>query len=174
MTKQQNPYVIPSFLSKPLTFLPKKLSSKGVAFFLNMMLKQPIKNGELDFLREKTLKIKISDINIVFFLTYKNYKIIPSYHKEHDIVISGNLYEFLLLLSRKEDPDTLFFNRRLKMTGDTELGLNVKNFLDSVEFSDFKYGKYLDVILQKSTTNYPRIFDMINSLPKYATKYKTL
>jgi predicted lipid carrier protein YhbT len=34
---------------------------------------------------------------------------------------------------RKEDPDTLFFSRRLLMEGDTELGLLVKNTLDALE-----------------------------------------
>jgi predicted lipid carrier protein YhbT len=34
---------------------------------------------------------------------------------------------------RKEDPDTLFFSRRLLMEGDTELGLLVKNTLDAME-----------------------------------------
>ena len=32
--------------------------------------------------------------------------------------------------------DTLFFNRRLRLGGDTELGLYVKNFLDSLELDD--------------------------------------
>jgi predicted lipid carrier protein YhbT len=39
----------------------------------------------------------------------------------------------LLLATRREDPDTLFFNRRLRLSGNTELGLYVKNFLDSLE-----------------------------------------
>ena len=34
---------------------------------------------------------------------------------------------------REEDPDTLFFSRRLMMEGDTELGLVVKNTLDALE-----------------------------------------
>lgn len=42
------------------------------------------------------------------------------------MTISGNWREFLLLASRQEDPDTLFFRRRLQIDGDTELGLAVK------------------------------------------------
>jgi predicted lipid carrier protein YhbT len=34
---------------------------------------------------------------------------------------------------RHKNPDTLFFNRRLSMEGDTELGLVVKNTLDALE-----------------------------------------
>ncbi|MGO2436765.1 MAG: ubiquinone anaerobic biosynthesis accessory factor UbiT, partial [Serratia proteamaculans] len=33
----------------------------------------------------------------------------------------------------KQDPDTLFFQRRLQIEGDTELGLYVKNLMDAIE-----------------------------------------
>ena len=35
------------------------------------------------------------------------------------------------------DPDTLFFQRKLLVTGNTELGLQVKNFLDELDTSAF-------------------------------------
>ena len=38
------------------------------------------------------------------------------------------------MVSRQEDPDTLFFNRSLAIEGDTELGLRVKNMLDALEW----------------------------------------
>jgi predicted lipid carrier protein YhbT len=37
------------------------------------------------------------------------------------------------LLAREEDADTLFFNRRLVVEGDTETALLVKNTLDGIE-----------------------------------------
>ena len=37
------------------------------------------------------------------------------------------------LASRQEDQDTLFFQRSLMIEGDTELGLGIKNLLDSLE-----------------------------------------
>ena len=51
-----------------------------------------------------------------------------------DVVIRGTQADFWLLATRSEDPDTLFFNRRLSIEGDTETGLYVKNLLDSLEF----------------------------------------
>lgn len=51
-----------------------------------------------------------------------------------DARISGNLADLLLLATRSEDPDTLFFARRLDLEGDTETALYVKNFLDALEF----------------------------------------
>ena len=50
-----------------------------------------------------------------------------------DLTISATARDFLLLLGRREDPDTLFFSRRLVSEGDTELGLIVKNLLDSLD-----------------------------------------
>ena len=51
-----------------------------------------------------------------------------------DVRIKGKLEDFWLLATRREDPDTLFFNRRLSIEGDTETGLYVKNMLDALEF----------------------------------------
>jgi predicted lipid carrier protein YhbT len=50
-----------------------------------------------------------------------------------DLTISATARDFLLLLARREDPDTLFFSRRLVSEGDTELGLIVKNLLDAID-----------------------------------------
>ena len=53
--------------------------------------------------------------------------------KELDLTLSASAYDFVLLARRQEDPDTLFFSRRLSMEGDTELGLLVKNTMDAIE-----------------------------------------
>ena len=55
-----------------------------------------------------------------------------------------------MLATRKEDPDTLFFNRRLLVEGDTELGLVAKNTLDSIELpklADFRPDRVLGRLL---------------------------
>ena len=44
------------------------------------------------------------------------------------------LMDLIRLALRLEDPDTLFFNRRLLIEGNTDIGLRVKNMLDGVEF----------------------------------------
>ena len=45
----------------------------------------------------------------------------------------GNANDLLLVAARKADPDMLFFQRRLVIEGDTELGLEVKNVMDAIE-----------------------------------------
>ena len=48
--------------------------------------------------------------------------------------LAANGIDFMRMMMREEDPDTLFFNRKLQIEGDTELGLITKNLLDSVDW----------------------------------------
>ena len=52
---------------------------------------------------------------------------------EADVWFRGNANDLLLVAARKADPDMLFFQRRLVIEGDTELGLEVKNVMDAIE-----------------------------------------
>lgn len=54
--------------------------------------------------------------------------------KPWDVRISGQLEDFWRLATRREDPDTLFFNRRLTLEGETDTGLYIKNMLDALDF----------------------------------------
>ena len=51
-----------------------------------------------------------------------------------DVRISGKVEDFWQLATRREDPDTLFFSRRLCIEGDTETGVHVKNLLDALDY----------------------------------------
>ena len=53
-----------------------------------------------------------------------------------DVSIRGNGLDFILLATRRADPDTLFFQRRIRVEGDTGLGLGVKNTMDSMDWDD--------------------------------------
>jgi predicted lipid carrier protein YhbT len=50
-----------------------------------------------------------------------------------DVTFTATAQDFARPSLRLEDPDTLFFNRRLLIEGDTDPGLRVKNMLDGVE-----------------------------------------
>ncbi len=52
-----------------------------------------------------------------------------------DLSVAATLRDFLALVLREEDPDTLFFARRLVVEGDTDLGLTVKNLLDGIDWT---------------------------------------
>lgn len=52
-------------------------------------------------------------------------------------MVRGTLTDLLQLASRREDADTLVFQRRLTLTGDVELGLRVRNLLDQLPWEHF-------------------------------------
>ncbi len=49
-----------------------------------------------------------------------------------DVTIRASLEDYVRLALRRDDPDTLFFTRRLVIEGDTALGLSIKNALDAL------------------------------------------
>jgi predicted lipid carrier protein YhbT len=75
-----------------------------------------------------------------------------------DLSITGTLHAFLLLAARREDSDTLFFQRQLRMEGDTELGLEVKNFLDGLDVDSLWLPRQVSGMARKTLPLYERAF----------------
>ena len=48
-----------------------------------------------------------------------------------ELELGAKLADLVALMRQETDADTLFFQRRLRISGDTELGLLVKNWLDA-------------------------------------------
>ncbi|EXJ13393.1 sterol binding protein [Imhoffiella purpurea] len=121
-------------LAFPLRLVPGVMHSRALAGILNQVMKEALADGELDFLEGRRVAIEIDDIGVGYRLGLTEGRI-RGYGKDTppDASIAGGLHEFLLLAARREDADTLFFQRRLRMSGDTELGLYLKNFLDAFE-----------------------------------------
>lgn len=51
------------------------------------------------------------------------------------VTIRGNLADLHRLATRAEDADTLFFERRLSIEGETKTGLLIKNMLDALDWN---------------------------------------
>ena len=80
------------------------------------------------------MRVQVRDARLVFDFTWTGQRFAPSAPQpQTDLTLSATAHDFLLLAQRQQDPDTLFFSRRLSMEGDTELGLVVKNALDAME-----------------------------------------
>ncbi len=140
---------MPSFpkpLALPLGLIPTAANSAILANILNRLFAPELADGELDFLEDKIMLIEVRDARLTYRLTLSDGRIKAAPGKlPHDLSIDGTIYDFLLLATRREDPDTLFFNRRLRLGGDTELGLYVKNFLDALELDD-RMGPFLKLL----------------------------
>ena len=159
-TKKENSQpLLPAKLSLPLKILPAFVHNKVLVTALNRMFQNELKEGELDFLQGKIVHIAIEDAGIEYSFTLINDRLAAA-DKNHspDLTLQGTVYNYLLLASRQEDTDTLFFSRRLHMQGDTELGLYVKNFLDGMDMDSHKVSAYLESLLQKSLPVYERLF----------------
>ena len=151
--------VLPTPLTLPLKFLPSFVHNKVLVMALNKMFVREIKDGELDFLQGKIIHITIEDAGIDYRFTLDGNKLIAAdKNNPADVILQGTVYNYLLLASRQEDTDALFFSRRLRMQGDTELGLYVKNFLDGMDMDSHKVPAYLESFLKKSLPVYERLF----------------
>ncbi len=49
-----------------------------------------------------------------------------------DVTVRAEWRDYFALALRREDPDTLFFTRRIVIEGDTALGLEIRNALDAL------------------------------------------
>ena len=151
--------IFPTALSFPLKILPSFVHNKVLVTTLNRMFNNELKEGELDFLQGKIIHISIEDAGIEYRFTLDNNRLVAAdKNSSPDLVLQGTVYNYLLLASRQEDTDTLFFSRRLHMQGDTELGLYVKNFLDGMDMDSHKVPAYLESMLKKSLPIYERLF----------------
>lgn len=117
--------------------LPQWPHSLSLVTGLNIALKLnllPI--DSLDALEGRSFRVRVLDTGGEANFTYRGglFRPLMSPVGEPDLAFAANLSAYLQLLARQEDPDTLFFNRELEITGDTELGLLVKNMLDAVEW----------------------------------------
>jgi len=148
----------PGFLSFPFRLLPEKMHSTFLVMLLNRILLEQIKEGELDFLNDRRLCIKVKDAGICYNISLSCGSFIVDKSTSFDLLIESRVYDFLLLAARQEDPDTLVFQRRLIMQGDTELGLELKNFLDGLDIESSGSFAIIESLLQKSLPVYRRLF----------------
>ncbi|SES73824.1 ubiquinone anaerobic biosynthesis accessory factor UbiT [Thorsellia anophelis] len=130
------PIVIKTLTKYQLKLIPKLLINQVLSDAFNHALQVSIREGEFDFLRDKWLKIEISDLDFSWSITYKNHKLIIANPIVNQAVLSGDSQALLLIAAQVVDADTLFFQRRLRIEGDTEFALEVKNTLDAIDRED--------------------------------------
>ncbi|AQS39298.1 putative lipid carrier protein [Shewanella psychrophila] len=123
----------PKLIRQPLALVPFRLKADVLVRLLGLMLKQQAEDEELDFLSGRWVAINVEDMGLEFEVSYNSCWLVRP-RSDAQVVFSGHSKELLLVAAGKEDPDTLFFQRKLSIEGDTELGLEVKNLLLSVEF----------------------------------------
>ena len=114
---------------------------------LNLVLRPHLPQDVRACLRGRPLRVRVSDAGVAFDFSWKEkadgagaFAALPA-GGQVDLEIAACARDFLALARREQDPDTLFFARRLSMEGDTELGLLVKNTLDALEAPVLELGR---------------------------------
>lgn len=123
---------VPISLSALLVRLPVAPPSLAFSVAANRVLWPALKTLDWQPLVGRHYAIRVKDLGLTLRFTVTPRGFAPD-SGAPDLTISATTRDFLLLLSRREDPDTLFFSRRLLSEGDTELGLIVKNLLDALD-----------------------------------------
>jgi O2-independent ubiquinone biosynthesis accessory factor UbiT len=135
-------FMVPKPLGKLISLLPLYPGSLLFSAGLNLVLRDRLPGDVQQALVGRRLRIRVTDAQLTFdFQCTQNGFAACSNQGDADLTLAACAHDFLLLARRQEDPDTLFFSRRLSMEGDTELGLLVKNTLDAIELPVFELGK---------------------------------
>ncbi len=122
-------------LKLALRGIPDTIHSRLLSHSFNHLMKGQCFSSRLEQLQGKRLWLTITDTGNTWCFRIHDGRFLPDRLQSNpEIHISGKLNHFLLLATRNEDPDTLFFARQLSMEGNTEDGLYLKNMIDAMEF----------------------------------------
>ena len=121
-------------LRLPLRIIPDGVHAQLAGRLSSLLLRQYGMAERLAPLHGKTLCLHITDAEARICLAIDHGRLRATNARVTDVSISGTLRDFCSLADRSEDPDTLFFSRRLCLEGDTATGVHIKNILDSIDF----------------------------------------
>jgi predicted lipid carrier protein YhbT len=116
---------------------PNRLNRLLVEQAANRAFAQQIADGDFDFLGGRRLQIEISDASLFVGLGFEHSRIVchsfANQATEADASLSIDTLNAIRLMQQEVDPDTLFFQRKLRINGDTELAHHVKNTIDTLD-----------------------------------------
>lgn len=148
----------PSNLGGIATRMPQRLNIALVQKLLNLAFAEQIREGDFEFLHRRMLQVEIRDAGLFIGLSYDHGRITCNHFKRHgcesDVTLSIETPDAIKLIQQEIDPDTLFFQRKLKINGDTNLAHHVKNTIDTLD------PQVIPPMLMKLISNYKlRVLD---------------
>lgn len=118
---------------QPLRLVPEPVRGEVVARAFNHLLSRQPRSERLRELDGTRVCLRVTDLELDLHLQVAGGALRRDPGRSSQVRVAGSLADFWALATRKEDPDTLFFQRRLELEGDTERGLLIKNSLDALE-----------------------------------------
>ena len=151
------PFLMAPRVGALLARLPAYPGSVLAATALNIALAPQLPADVRRLLLHRKLRIHVRDARLTFDFTWagERFEACPP-QQLADLTVAASGQDFLRLAQRQEDPDALFFSRRLSMEGDTELGLVVKNTLDALELPVLDLKRWTPLKLLEALAPRPR------------------
>ncbi|SKA04410.1 ubiquinone anaerobic biosynthesis accessory factor UbiT [Novilysobacter spongiicola] len=129
----------PSRLAPLLRRLPQRTRARLLERAMGRVLAVPMAGPDLDFMRDRRLGVEVTDLGLSWVVQRQG-DVLRVTTDLAEATVRGTATDLLLLASRLEDADTLFFQRRLVLTGDVELGLTVRNLLERLPWESVPLG----------------------------------
>lgn len=121
-------------LLAPLRLLPEATHALVLSHLTNHLLRGQVVTKRLLELDGKVISLGVEDLAIELRFRIHDGQLLTARQASPNVVIRGTSEAFLSLALRREDPDTLFFQRRLSVEGETETGVHIKNLIDSFDY----------------------------------------
>lgn len=125
------------WFSSPLKLVPQPLTAVALGITLNLFFQRyPELKNRLAELAGKIFQFDVEDLQQSFYMEVEDggeVRIHTYSDSIPHVTMSGSSQAFISLLFNTKDPDSLFFSRELKLSGETDTGLHFKNILDNVE-----------------------------------------
>jgi O2-independent ubiquinone biosynthesis accessory factor UbiT len=138
------PLRIPPAIGRLLGRLPPQQPAWLFVQGLNRILAPQLPEDVRRALFARRLRLRVDDAGLAIDFSWQGRAFETArYSTAPDLTIGACAHDLVLMARRQEDPDTLFFSRRLVLEGDTELGLLFKNTLDGLDASAFDWRKLL-------------------------------
>jgi len=129
----------PHRIAPLLRALPPSAQKRLLERAMANVLAAPLQDGTLDFMAGRRLGIEVGDLGLRWVVELQGQHLavvdVPA-----EATVRGSATDLLLLAGRLEDADTLFFQRRLVLTGDVELGLTARNLLERLPWENVPLG----------------------------------
>lgn len=129
----------PRRMAPVLRMVPPAVQGRLLERAMAKVLSGPLGAGALEFMDGRRLGIEVSDLGLRWVVELQGERLVVV-DTPAEATVRGTVTDLLLLAGRLEDADTLFFQRRLVLTGDTELGLTARNLLDRLPWERVPLG----------------------------------
>jgi predicted lipid carrier protein YhbT len=135
LNSPQSVPLLPARRAGLVSRLPQWPPSAALCAGLNLLFLPTLDQDTKRRLMGRIVSIQVSDAGLDGRIRFSWFGFRPAPRRAPEVTIRACAWDFYRLARRLEDPDTLFFSRRLTIDGDTELGLLVKNARDAIDWS---------------------------------------